>query len=91
MIQGAEFNARNNASLNVLMSKHGVKLRQFSNDILTKLGTLSGEVVAEIGNTDATSKEVYDSYLAFRKQSLSYTKISEQGFMNARSLPFKFG
>ena len=90
MIQGAEFNARNLASLDVLTKKHGVKLRQYSNEMLTKIGTIAGQVVADIGNTDATSKKVYASYIAFRKQSLAWAKLSEQGYMNARMLPFKY-
>ena len=90
MIQGAEFNARNLASLDVLTKKHGVKLRQYSNEMLTKIGTIAGQVVADIGNTDATSKKVYESYIAYRKQSLAWAKLSEQGYMNARMLPFKY-
>nr|MBC8241691.1 ABC transporter substrate-binding protein [Alphaproteobacteria bacterium] len=90
MIQGAEFNARNLASLDVLVKKHDVKLRRYSDEMLTKIGTISGQVVADIGNADATSKKIYESYIAFRKQSLSWAKLSEQGFMNARLLPFKY-
>jgi TRAP-type mannitol/chloroaromatic compound transport system substrate-binding protein len=58
--------------------------------MLTKIGTIAGQVVADIGNTDATSKKVYASYIAFRKQSLAWAKLSEQGYMNARMLPFKY-
>ncbi len=89
-IQGAEFNARNLASLDVLTKKHGVKLRRYSDEMLTKIGTIAGQVVADIGNTDATSKKVYASYIAYRKQALAWAKLSEQGYMNARMLPFKY-
>lgn len=89
-IQGAEFNSRNMGSLDVLMNKHGVKLRRFDDTILKQLGTLSGEVVAEIGKTDAMSQKVYDSFIAYRKQSIAWAKLGEQSFLNARLLPFKY-
>ena len=47
-IQGLEFQARNLGSLQVLVKKHGVKLRRFSDEMLKQFGTLSGEVVAEV-------------------------------------------
>jgi len=90
MIQGAEFNARNLGSLDKLLNEHGVTLRRFSDNVLKELGTISGEVVAEVGNTDAMSKKVYDSFVAYRKQSIAWGKLGEQGFMNARLLPFKY-
>jgi len=31
-----------------------------------------------------------DSILKFRKQSISFAKISEQAFYNARTLPFRY-
>ena len=36
------------------------------------------------------SKEVMDSIVAFRRQSIAYAKVSEQAFYNARGLPFKW-
>ena len=48
-------------------------------------------MVAEVGNSDPLTKKVYDSYMAFRTEILGYTKMSEQAYLNARSLPFKYG
>lgn len=89
-IQSAEFRARNQGALKTLIDEHGVKLRRYSDALLRELGKVSGEVVAEIGNTDAMTKKVYESFLEFRKNSITWSKISEQSFLNARLLPFKY-
>ena len=86
----AEFNARNNDSLDTLLNKHNVKLRKFSNDVLQAIGTASGDVVKEAGASDALSQKVYDSFIAHRKQSIAWSKLSDQAYANARLLPFKY-
>jgi TRAP-type mannitol/chloroaromatic compound transport system substrate-binding protein len=86
----AEFNARNLGALNKLLTKHGVQLHKYPQDMLIKIGEVSGDVVARIGNTDAFTKRVYDSFIDYRKGAITWAKIGEQGFMNARSLPFKY-
>ncbi len=86
----AEFNARNNDSLDVLINKHNVQLRQMPNDVMNAIGTASGEVVAEVGEVDDIGKRTYESFLAFRKQAISWSKVSDQAFQNARLLPFKY-
>ncbi len=90
MREYAEFNWGNSTALTTLLEKHKVELRKFSDDLLTEIGKVAGEVVAEIGNKDETTKKVYESFIGFRKQAIAWTRIGEQGFMNARSLPFKY-
>ncbi len=88
--QFAEFNARNLGSLNVLLTKHGVQLHKYPQDMLIKIGEVTGDVVSKVGHTDAFTTRVYDSFISYRKQAITWAKIGEQGFMNARSLPFKY-
>jgi len=88
--QFAEFNARNLGSLNVLLTKHGVKLHKYPEEMLIEIGKVAGQVVSDVGNTNAFTKRVYDSYITYRKQAITWAKIGEQGYMNARSLPFKY-
>lgn len=87
----AEFNARNTDSLNTLINKHGVQLRQMPDDVLTALGNASGDVVAEVGQIDEIGKKVYESFMNFRKTAIAWSKVSDQAYMNARLLPFKYG
>ena len=65
----AEFNARNSDALNTLINDHGVLLRQFSDTILNEVGRLSGEVMAEMADTDPLTRKVYDSFTAFRRKA----------------------
>ena len=87
----AEFNTRNAESLDVLRNKHKVRIRRFPNPVLGAMGQAAGEVVTEAGTSDATTRKVYESFLAFRKKSIAWTKHSEQAFWGARLLPFKYG
>ncbi len=89
-IQGAEFNARNMGSLNVLLTKHGVQLHRYPDAMLIEIGEVAGQVVAAIGASSPMAQRVYDSYIAYRKQAIAWAKIGEQGYMNARLLPFKY-
>ncbi len=86
----AEFNARNNDALNTLIKKHGVQLRQMPEDVLNAIGEASGKVVAEVAEVDDISKRIYESFISFRRQSISWAKIADQAYMNARLLPFKY-
>ena len=87
----AEFNARNNDSLDVLTEKHKVLLRKFDDKTLNAIGEASGDVVSSTANDGGITKEVYDSFIAFRKKALAWSKIADQAYTNARVLPFKYG
>ena len=90
-VSRAEFNAQNATALNTLRRKHHVDLRRFTDDVLKALGFAAGAVVGDIGGGgDALTREVYDSFLKFRKQALSWSHLGEQTFRNARILPFKY-
>jgi TRAP-type mannitol/chloroaromatic compound transport system substrate-binding protein len=83
-----EFNANNNQSLDTLVNKHGVVLKKFPDEVLAGLGKLCGEVIGDLAGTDPLSREVLESTIAFRKQSIGFAKVSEQAFYNARGLDF---
>ncbi len=80
-----EYTARNNQSLQQLI-KDGVQLRRFPDSVLKKLRKLSDKVVAEVAESDPFTKKVYESYLSFREDVMQYHAISEQAYINARSL-----
>ncbi|MHC8493741.1 TRAP transporter substrate-binding protein [Thalassospira sp. SM2505] len=86
----SEFTARNVQALDTLRNKHGVDVRPFSDDILTNLGKLSGEVLRDLVASNPLSKEVFESLVAFRTQSIAWSKFSEAAFAQARVLPFKY-
>ncbi len=80
----AEYTARNPAALQSLINDHGVDLRRFPDDVIAKLRTLSNEVVAEIAEKDAFSRQVYSSYEKFLTQSKAWSAISELSYLKAR-------
>ena len=82
----AEFNANNTAALNTLVTKHNVKVWEFSDEIFKAMGKAAEEVVANAGQKDALTKKVYDSYVAFRKKAVHWTALSDQAYANKRSL-----
>jgi hypothetical protein len=63
----------------------------FPDDFLVALGTAAGELVQEmLDKGDALTKEATASYLKGRSQLMAWTRVAEQGFMNARLLDYKF-
>ncbi len=86
----SEFVARNNDSLSQLINKHGVVLKKFPDSLLNRLGELSGQVINDLASKDPLSREVLDSILKFRKDAIAWSKLSEQTYLAARSLPFKY-
>ena len=82
----ADFNAENGAALSKLVQEHGVEVRRFEDAFLKELGTISEQVLAEIGARDPMTKRVYESFLANRKSLMDWGDVSKQAFLNARSL-----
>ena len=82
----AEFNANNAKALNTLLTEHGVELVEFSDDLFREMGTAARDVLSTVGNTDPETKKIYDSYMAFRKDVIGWSKLSDQTYMNKREL-----
>ncbi len=75
---------RNQAALIELKDKHGVDVRAFPDDVLSKLQVLSEQVVAEVSAADPLAQKVYHSYINYRDQVKAYHAVSEQAYINAR-------
>ena len=80
-----EYTSRNNKALQELVTKHGVEVRAYPDDVLQKLKGLSVEVLEELAQKDPMSKKVYESFKAYRDNVVEYHKISEQAYLNARN------
>ncbi|MBE9547954.1 MAG: TRAP transporter substrate-binding protein [Proteobacteria bacterium] len=81
----SEFMARNGTALTSLIQKHDVELRQFPEEVISRLKLMTTEVLAELANTDADSARVYTSWQAFALQVKEWTDVSELGYLKARS------
>src|SRR3546814_3771715 len=58
----SEFVAKNNGALNTLVSEHGVILKKFPDDVMSALGTLSGEVMRSEEHTSELQSLTRISY-----------------------------
>jgi len=87
----AEFNARNAAALDILVKKHGVKARTFSEEIMRKLLETSDQVIREIAETDDLAKRIYNSYMQTRRNSMAWSAVADEPYIKARRLDMNFG
>lgn len=82
------YTARNNSALATLISEHGVELRRFSDAVLVALGKLATEVVTDIAGSDPLSARVFEAVIAFRKDAVAWSNLSELTFQQARALDY---
>ena len=87
----AEFDTNNARSLNILKTKHKITPRRFTDTVMKEIGNQSGSVIADAAKSDAMTGKVARSYLDFRKSMISWSKIADHAYANARLLPFKYG
>ena len=80
-----EFTARNNASLQRLVDKHGTAVRALPDDVIDALYRNSRIVMQRLVEGDAMARKVYKSYRRFHDDVRAYHRISEQGYINVRS------
>ncbi|QNL18805.1 TRAP transporter substrate-binding protein [Hyphobacterium sp. CCMP332] len=80
----AEYAHQNAIALNVLQNEHGVQLRSFSDEAWLRIGEISEQVVADVANTDAMTRRVYDSYIAARNRGRDWGRISEYPYFAQR-------
>ncbi|PLY03910.1 MAG: ABC transporter substrate-binding protein [Desulfuromonas sp.] len=75
-----ESEAKNNFYLNKMVTEEGVQLKKFPDDVVVALRQYSKEVLEETVANDPLSKKVYESFLAFQKNALAWSKISEEAY-----------
>jgi TRAP-type mannitol/chloroaromatic compound transport system substrate-binding protein len=81
-----EFTARNNAALRDLVDRHEVELRRLPDDVLIHLRKSSDEIMAELVAEDPMAAKIYASWKKFLVDVSDYHSISEQAYINARSM-----
>ena len=81
----SEYNAKNGASLNKLVSENGVQLRRFNDDIYDAFGDASQEVFETVQQHSPLAKKIHDSFIGARKELGAWTKISDQAYVQQRN------
>jgi TRAP-type mannitol/chloroaromatic compound transport system substrate-binding protein len=64
----SESTALNPVARAALVQEHGVKFGHFSGELIGALSRAADDVVAEVADTDAQSRRIDDSFMAFREQ-----------------------
>jgi len=79
-----EYTHENGKALRTLKDNHNIVPRVFSKDIWNQIGKVSDEAVAEIGNSDKETREIYESYIKARGDYRDWTEISDGQYIAAR-------
>lgn len=90
LVMLSEFQARSGPVLEKYVNEHDVVINELSDEILTKLGNVTGEVISELVEDDPMSKKVFESMNKFRDQQMRYTSTSDAAFVRARNLDYKW-
>lgn len=80
----ADYTASNARAFHTLIHKHKVQVRKFPIEVLNKFSEITHEVLSDITEKDKFSKEVYDSYMKFRKLMVDYHNVNERFYLNVR-------
>lgn len=78
----AAFDARSGVALNTLVNEHNVKVEVYPADIIAKLKEISRDVIAEEAKKDPFAQKVHDDYMAFKKETSVWGKMSEKVYWN---------
>ncbi len=84
-----EYTHKNAEALIRLKEKHNISPRIFSKAIWDKIGKLSEDAVAEIGNSDKQTQAIYKSYIKARNTYRTWTEISDGSYIVAREAALK--
>ena len=81
----AEYNANNGVYLKKLIDEHGVKLREFNDDVYDAFGRASQEVYDEVQQHSDLAKRVYDSWAAARAATGTWLNLADVPYIRQRN------
>ena len=55
-------------------------------EVYVKLGEATRDVLASAADADPLTRKTYDSFMAFRKNIVDWTRVSDQSYANKRAL-----
>ncbi|MCW4152105.1 TRAP transporter substrate-binding protein [Halomonas sp. 18H] len=80
----SEFRLRNAEALKTLVDEHGVKLREFPEDVMSALLESSRDVLQKQVESDEASRRIYESYRDFQQKVRPFTDVGEFAYLKAR-------
>ncbi len=85
-VMAAEYHANNILAFQRMKYEYKVDIRPYPKDLLKAFFAMSEEVVASVADESPIAKRIYESYATYRKASIGMSKVTEQGFLNARAM-----
>lgn len=79
-----EYTANNQSALQILLQEHKVELRALPEEVIHSLKDIAEEVILEVGKANELSQKIYASFTDFKEKVISYHRLTEQAYFNAR-------
>ncbi|GMR14725.1 MAG: TRAP transporter substrate-binding protein DctP [Gammaproteobacteria bacterium] len=83
----SDFTYNNGIALRTLLKKHGVQLRRFPDEVLSRLNEISDEVIREMADNSELAGRIYASFKAYQEIVNPWTAISDRTLLNLRPDP----
>lgn len=80
----SDFTYNNGKALNTLLREHAVELRQFPQEVLTHLKSISDELIREMAAESELMGRIYASFQAYQEIVRPWTAISDRALLNLR-------
>ncbi|MCB1885771.1 MAG: TRAP transporter substrate-binding protein [Geminicoccaceae bacterium] len=84
----ADFTYHNVESLQPLLAEEGVRMLPWPDDVAAALAETSVKVLDDLQATDAQTKKVGESYMAFLKKAVPYAQSFDAGIQSLRQRAF---
>ncbi len=81
-----EFTYFNAIYLETLIKDHGVQMRRFSPEIMSRVSSISRDVRSDAGSGDDLSKRIYESFETALKSMRGWASVSEGPYYSSRDL-----
>ena len=80
----ADYTYNNANALHQLIEDPAVEIRQFPQEVLDLLHSITREIVAEMATADPLTKRIEESYYAFLERSRANQRVTEQAYLETR-------
>jgi TRAP-type mannitol/chloroaromatic compound transport system substrate-binding protein len=81
-----EFHERSAEALDILVSREGVQVRQFPDDVVRRAAEVSRDVVLRAGSSDALGRRIYESWEKCFRRMRPWSNAADGGYYAMRKL-----
>ena len=80
----SKFQAANNTAMQKLIKEHHVKVRRYSDELISAIGKRTAELLPELAGRSKEAQGLYQHITDFRRTMLDWSGYSEQAFLENR-------